>query len=80
MKGKNLGNLVRHPKTLLPIYVVGILLAIILYVFFHYLSLGHKSNTLLSKSATKLIVHEHNGNNNGDNNDYKYLMQQQHKI
>lgn len=31
-------------RTLLPIYVVGILLAIILYVFFHYLSLRNKDS------------------------------------
>jgi hypothetical protein len=31
-------------KTLLPIYVVGMLLAIILYVFFHYLSLRYQES------------------------------------
>ena len=30
-------------KTLLPIYVIGILLAIILYVFFYYISINQKN-------------------------------------
>lgn len=41
-------------KTLLPIYVVGILLAIILYVFFHYLSLRHQESTPLCKRKIKV--------------------------
>jgi hypothetical protein len=41
-------------KTLLPIYVVGILLAIILYVFFHYLSMSWRVD---KSDETKTIVH-----------------------
>ena len=40
-------------KTLLPIYVVGILLAIILYVFFHYLSSRHQDSIFFGKRKTK---------------------------
>lgn len=44
-----------YGKTLLPIYVVGILLAIILYVFFHYLSLRHQESLPISKRKTKVV-------------------------
>ena len=49
-------------KTLLPIYVIGILLAIILYVFFHYLSIKNnpKDNKLRSKYITKHVMNKRN--------------------
>lgn len=69
-------------KTLLPIYVVGILLAIILYVFFHYLSLRYKDSKPTNsptKSYEKIIVHDHHEEGYGSKkeDEYRYLMQQQ---
>lgn len=40
-------------KTLLPIYIVGILMAIILYVFFHYLALRHEES--VGKRKLKVV-------------------------
>jgi hypothetical protein len=42
-------------KTLLPIYVVAILLAIILYVFFHYLAIKKSSTTRQHTDRNKYI-------------------------
>ena len=53
-------------KTLLPIYVIGILMAIILYVFFHYLS--------LRDHVPKVI---NNSNIYDTCNDNVYYLQQQ---
>lgn len=78
-------------KTLLPIYVVGILLAIIMYVFFHYLSLRYKdsndSNTDKSSKNTTYIIHEPDARYHSENiddirllkknNEYRLLLQQQ---
>ncbi|VBB18307.1 hypothetical protein YASMINEVIRUS_770 [Yasminevirus sp. GU-2018] len=51
-------------KTLLPIYVVGILLAIILYVFFYYLSIKNKddssnnsTDSLQDSSHSNIYIH-----------------------
>lgn len=75
-------------KTLLPIYVVGILLAIILYVFFHYLAIRYKeSNKSIDNKTTTYIVHEPDTRCRSDymedlglikkNDEYRYLIQQQ---
>ena len=58
-----------YGKTLLPIYVIGILLAIILYVFFNYISRPNKDkidNLKNSYKKTKLIP------NNKINENIKY--------
>lgn len=54
-------------KTLLPIYVVGILLAIILYVFFYYISIKNKEvseenihKESMTRSANKTGTEHHN--------------------
>lgn len=66
-------------KTLLPIYVVGILLAIILYVFFHFLSLRRNSDKL-STRCTNVIYEQditEDANLSKKNDEYRYIIQQQ---
>lgn len=69
-------------KTILPIYVIGILLSIILYVFFHYLALNNKKNNIEikekiinDKNQDKTIT-QHNGTEKYDDR-YNYILQQQ---
>lgn len=65
-------------KTLLPIYVVGILLAIILYVFFYHLSLRNKNSKNKDIKANNLEYVIHDVNDKHEKNDeYLYLLQQQ---
>jgi len=71
-------------KTLLPIYVIGILLAIILYVFFYYISINQKNVTNGSKKRKIIEVVSSNGldndyeiKNNDFDNKYRYYLQQQ---
>ena len=60
-------------KTLLPIYVVGILLAIILYVFFFHVSAKYGEITInKSKPSKKYILYEPN-----NDDEYRYIIQQQ---
>jgi hypothetical protein len=75
-------------KTLLPIYVIGILLAIIFYVFFYYLSISTK-NQISSKIQNDMNDINSVNNNlvktNNFNNDYQYYInhvnqQQQNQI
>lgn len=68
-------------KTLLPIYVIGILLAIILYVFFHYLSQQYKP--LKSDEINRKIKHSHEKVEKKSHiiknvdDEYNYYLQQQ---
>jgi hypothetical protein len=69
-------------KTLLPIYVIGILFAIILYVFFHYLSLRHEithqsTNTSNIPVIIKEDVHEYTHQIQILQNQVNQLLQQQ---
>ena len=67
-------------KTLLPIYIVGILLATILYVFFYYLAQHHKESTKVSKKSTVVEdLHDiyYHGNKLDTNDKYFHLQQQQ---
>ena len=56
-------------KTLMPIYVIGILIAMLLYIFFYYLSTDKSSN------KTENIIY-----NNPIKNDQYYIQQQQQQI
>jgi lipopolysaccharide export LptBFGC system permease protein LptF len=73
-------------KTLLPIYVIGILLSIILYVFFHNLATSNKSSdNLLNHSLNHSMNHSSDNKitqsmlqteNLSSLDQYKYYMQQ----
>lgn len=61
-------------KTLLPIYVIGILMAIILYVFFHYISLKPYDNRYQENRQPNNI------DNNIDNNINNQILSLQNQI
>ena len=76
-----------YGKTILPIYVVGILLAIIIYVFFHHLSLRHQQSELIQLNSKHDYLNDHtqgltNHNqqvtkNEMNDNKYQHVFQQQ---
>jgi len=68
-------------KTLLPIYIVGILLAVILYVFFYSIMKKKDHNNQGNNQMDHMMSERYNGYNNPNHNDVNinqiYLMQQQ---
>ena len=63
-------------KTLLPIYVIGILLAIILYVLFHYISISFKTKRKELITDVTYSKNEERNIKGGFDNDSKYYIQQ----